>query len=125
MYGAIIVNHLSLTLTKLSVLFLFLDVFVIGWIRKATYAIMIFWAFSGLWAVLSAVFFCVPIHAFWEPALRGRSCIPTPAKAFTDASLNLAFDLVMLFLPLPVIWPMTLPWRHTRWFYFVFTLGLL
>lgn len=126
MYGEIIVNNLGVYLAKISVLLLFLDVFVISWVRRATYVVIVLATLCGLWTTLSNILFCIPIYKFWDfamPLEPDRKCIATPMKYYVDASLNLALDFVMLFMPLPVIWHMTLPWGHKLWLYSVFVLG--
>ncbi|KAL2128520.1 hypothetical protein VTI74DRAFT_9080 [Chaetomium olivicolor] len=123
MYGAIIINNLGLVITKISVVLLFLDVFVVTWLRKATYCVLVLAIVGGMWTLLTKVFSCVPISGFWHVADPGRKCILVPMKYYVDSACNLALDFFLLFLPLPAILRMTLPWRQKLWIYSVAALG--
>jgi hypothetical protein len=48
-----------------------------------------------------------------------------PTKSFVDAGLNLALDLTIFCLPIPVIKSLALRPRQKLWLYFVFALGFL
>ncbi|KAK4236996.1 hypothetical protein C8A03DRAFT_16409 [Achaetomium macrosporum] len=122
-YGAVITNNLSLSLTKISVLLLFLDIFVLSWVRRVTYILIVLATLCGLFTLLSNILYCLPVSAFWDFTILDRRCIAVPFKYYVDAALNLTLDFAILFLPLPVIWPMTLPWRQKLWLYSVFVLG--
>jgi hypothetical protein len=113
-------------LTKVSVLLLFLDVFVITRIRKATYAVMAALVFYGVWLTASNIAICIPIHLYWDPDSHPNNrCIYPSTKFFIDITLNAVFDFVMLILPLPAIWSITLPRRQKLWLYFVAGIGLV
>jgi hypothetical protein len=113
-------------LTKISVLLLFLDIFAIAWPRKATYILLVLVSLFGAWAALSSILACVPIQIFWKQGPgAGSGCIAGVPKWYADAVGNLVLDIAIFCLPLPVVWPMVLPWRQKIWLYIVFTLGLL
>ncbi|KAK4150892.1 hypothetical protein C8A00DRAFT_36468 [Chaetomidium leptoderma] len=122
-YFAYIINNLSLVLTKISVLLLFLNVFLITWVRKATYVVLGATVFYGVWLTMSNIFACIPIYAYWDMT-PDSTCILGPAKYFTDAGISLTLDFVMLFLPVPIIWPMTTLRRAQKaWLCFLFAMG--
>lgn len=120
-----ILSSLSLIMTKLSVLFLFLDIFVITWARKATYAVMGMVVLYGLWLVTSTVVHCIPVYSFWDIFVPGRKCLFFSIKWTADAAVNLALEILIFCLPLPVLAPLTLPWRQKLWVCFAFSLGVL
>jgi hypothetical protein len=126
LYGTIIASNVSVSVTKVSVLLLFLDVFIVSWVRRATYVLMALTIAVALWTNISNVFFCRPISEFWAfDALDDpdRHCFKTPEKTYIDGSLNLVLDFGLLLLPLPLIWHMTLPRRQKAWLYSLFGLG--
>jgi hypothetical protein len=110
-------------MTKLSVLLLFLDVFVITWVRKATYAVTAAVILHGAYVILTNVFICTPIQAYWHIEWPVRNCIDPPTKFFIDTALNTALDFVILFLPPPMIWSMMLPRRQKFWLCLLAALG--
>ncbi|KAH6842397.1 hypothetical protein B0I37DRAFT_417577 [Chaetomium sp. MPI-CAGE-AT-0009] len=123
-YFAIIINNLSLVLTKISVALLFLDVFLVTSIRKATYVVLIAVILHGIYVTLTNIFFCTPINDYWDkPFNPTNKCIDPRTKFRIDNALNIVFNFVMLCLPVPAIWPMTLPWRQKLWLFFLFMLG--
>lgn len=123
MYVAIIVNNACLVATKISVLLLFLDIFVITWVRKATYVVTGSVVFYGLWVTVSNITICTPIHRYWEPRTDDRGCRDMVTKFVVENSLNIAYDFVLLALPVPVVWPMMLQKKQKLWLYSVFVLG--
>lgn len=122
-YFAIIVNNLSLVLTKISVCLLFLDIFLVTSIRKATYVVLVAVILHGTYVTLTNIFICTPIHDYWDSP-RNNVCINVRVKFHIDNGLNIIFNFIMLCLPVPAIWPMTLPWRQKAWLFFLFMLGL-
>jgi len=112
-------------LTKLSVLLLFLDILLTAWPRKATCVLLTLTAIFGIWIFLTHILACIPIVAFWKQNIPDRRCIGRPGKWLADAVVNLVLDVAIFCLPLPVVWPMTLPSRQKMWLYFCLALGLM
>jgi hypothetical protein len=125
MWVALIVMSLSLIMTKISVLLLFLDIFVITWVRKATCLVMGLVVGYGLYLVTSTIVQCRPIYSFWELDAPGRTCLPFSVKWSADAAANLALEIVIFCLPFPVLGRLNLPWRQKLWVCFAFSLGFL
>jgi hypothetical protein len=111
-------------LTKISVALLFLDVFVITWFRKATYVVLGAVVLQGLAMTMTNIFVCSPIHIYWDLEMPVQGCINGLVKFCVDNGLNFLFDFVLLLLPMPLIWPMSLPWRQKLWLGVLFVLGL-
>ncbi|KAK4150893.1 hypothetical protein C8A00DRAFT_45787 [Chaetomidium leptoderma] len=122
-YISVIVNGISLVLTKASVLLLFLDIIVITWIRKATYVVTALVACYGVWLTASNIFFCIPVQSFWDSSIPEKRCIPSALKGYLDAGVNLALDVVIFCLPLPIVGSLRLPRRQKLWLSLVFALG--
>lgn len=72
------------------------------------------------------ILFRIPIHSFWELAASKERCLPSDAKYYADAAVNIALDFSIFCIPIPVVRGMTtLPWREKLWLYLVFALGFL
>ncbi|EAQ84514.1 predicted protein [Chaetomium globosum CBS 148.51] len=121
-YVAILINNLSLVLTKVSVCLLFLDVFLVTSVRKATYVVLVAVILHGTYVTLTNIFFCTPIHNYWDKPFN-NNCIDIRVKFNVDNGLNILINFVTLCLPVPAIWPMTLPWRQKLWLLVLFILG--
>ncbi|KAK3291051.1 uncharacterized protein B0H64DRAFT_51130 [Chaetomium fimeti] len=119
-----LVVNLSIVMTKLSVLLLFLDIFLTAWPRRATYVIIVLTALFGVWIAVTNIFPCIPIDSSWKSEEPERRCMDIgQGKSLTDAVVSFVLDMAIFCLPLPVVWPMTLPWRQKAWLYFAFALG--
>lgn len=125
MFASFLIGGTSLVLTKISILLLFVDIFVMNMMRRTAFVVITAVTLYGLWLVFSNIFFCIPVQSFWDLTIPNRRCINGPVKWYTDAGLNLALDLIIFFLPLPIVKSLTLPWRQKLWLYFVFALGFL
>lgn len=125
MYVAMILSSLTLIMSKISVLLLFLDIFVITRVRTATYVVLVLVVLYGLWLVTSTIVHCIPVYSFWDIFVPDRKCFNFAAKWTADASVNLALEVMIFCLPLPVLASMTLPSRQKLWICFAFSLGVL
>jgi hypothetical protein len=114
-------------LTKISVLLLFLNVFVVTWVRTATYVVIAAAVTYGIWIIASNIAHCVPIYWYWDSVSPSNShCIfSSKAKFMADTAVNTAFDFVILILPLPAVWSINLPWRQKLWLYCLGVAGLM
>lgn len=119
-------SSVSLILTKISVLLLFLNLFVFGTPRKITYGVLTVVVVYGLCLTTTNIVLCVPISAFWQDIDNpDRKCINAKAKWYADAGLNIALDVIIFCLPIPVVRSMTIPRKQKRWLYAVFTVGFV
>ncbi|KAL4917398.1 hypothetical protein BDW62DRAFT_86294 [Aspergillus aurantiobrunneus] len=103
--GDYIFSHLydvAIASTKLSVLALYYRAFVSNTFRRAVLATAVF---VVLWLLTMAVvlgFQCRPLQKFWNPDIEG-DCFNLVAFTFFTNITNLAADIWIFILPLPVI----------------------
>ncbi|KAL2143309.1 hypothetical protein VTI28DRAFT_10552 [Corynascus sepedonium] len=121
-YFLIIVNNLGLILSKISVTLLFLDVFLLTWIRKATYGLLVVVILHGLELTLTNIFVCSPISLYWTNP-RHPACGNYILRFIIQSSINVVLNFALLLLPLPLILPLRLPWRQKLWLLVLFCLG--
>ena len=115
--------NLSLTLTKLSMLVLYMRIFRTSGFLLATRLITAVIILSGLWMVISSFSFCVPISAFWDTGLSAQ-CLPEVIW-FLNASIQIATDVVIVLFPMPMLRRLKLPMREKVGVIFVFGGGVL
>lgn len=122
-----IVTNTSIGLTKLSVLLLLLDIFVMFWHRKATHVVTVLAACYLVWVFVSNTIACLPIQAFWDLSIpeSERWCMPQRPKMLADTAVNAGLDIAIFCLPLPVLRASTLPLKQKLWLCVVFALGLM
>ena len=115
---------MSLTFTKLSILLQYLRIFKVRRLLVACYALMAIVALYGLGTFITGAFPCWPVASFWDFNLKG-TCFPKETIWFTNAALNIATDLTIFILPIPVIKRLNLPSRQKAALLGVFILGFL
>lgn len=123
LWWTILCYNLSLVLTKISILLLYLRIFpesrlivVVKWVL----AVIIVYS---IWIILSSILFCIPVRGFWDFSIHAR-CFPKKPVWMLSASLNIATDLTIFLLPMPVLTTLTLPWRQKIGVVFIFVVGL-
>ncbi|KAK4168459.1 hypothetical protein QBC43DRAFT_117956 [Cladorrhinum sp. PSN259] len=123
MFIGVLIGNTSNILSKISILFLFLDVFVLPTMRRTTLIVMAVVAAYGIYLTFSHVFYCVPIYAFWDVHYQPRKCLNGFVKWLIDSSLNIVLDFTIFCLPFPFLNYMTLPWKQKLWLHVVFAVG--
>ncbi|KAF1996954.1 hypothetical protein P154DRAFT_497567 [Amniculicola lignicola CBS 123094] len=121
-YATVLSYNMSLTFTKLSILLQYLRIFKVRKLRFACYALIVIVALYGLEMFITSAFPCWPVASFWDSHLKGI-CFPHKDIWFTNAALNIATDLMIFMLPIPVIKGLNLPTRQKAALLGVFILG--
>ena len=96
----------SVTCIKLSILLGYYDFFfVVRWFVRCVYVVI------GLTVVLFVAIMiglftgCSPIQYNWDTSIPGGHCgLPRNESFYLSGALNLALDIIIVVLPLPVIW---------------------
>ncbi|KAB8228163.1 uncharacterized protein BDW43DRAFT_304090 [Aspergillus alliaceus] len=116
----------SMAFVRISILLFLKRLFsTVKRIRVIVTCLIIFtimWAFTEL---MGNIFQCHPVHYYYDTSLDGH-CMPGQTKLFqTTACLSLVEDVVILFLPMPVVWRLGITFREKIAFTFVSSLGTL
>ncbi|KAJ6260788.1 hypothetical protein Dda_5017 [Drechslerella dactyloides] len=122
LFASIVAYNFSLTLTKTAILLQYLRIFTNKIFRIAAYVMMFIVFGYAAEAILTAIFNCIPVEAFWtgDPTAK---CIPREALWFANAGLNIFTDFSIAILPLPVIFKLNMPRRQKIPLMFIFALG--
>ncbi|KAI9045551.1 uncharacterized protein KD926_007967 [Aspergillus affinis] len=123
LYITIILYNSSLNLTKISMILLYKRLFPTHRYQIILHITLACVVISGLWMVFSAIFFCVPVHAFWDPSAP-QHCLPKSVVWSLNASIQIVSDLIIVVLPMPVLTQLRLPKRQKTALIVVFALGL-
>jgi len=115
--------NLSLTFTKISIILLYLRIFVGKPIRRACWIMMAIVVAYGLWNVVASVFSCYPIPYSWDKTIEGGKCQDKMALWFSIAALNITTDLAIFALPMPVFASLQLPRKQKMCLMLVFAVG--
>ncbi|CEJ57260.1 hypothetical protein PMG11_05960 [Penicillium brasilianum] len=115
--------NLSLILSKLSILVLFIRIFRSRKFLLCTYSTMALLIVAGLWMVISGFLFCIPVHAFWSVHHKDH-CLPEGPVWYANAAMQIFTDLVILILPMPLLSKLHLPRRQKVGTMLVFGVGI-
>ena len=104
----LILFNTGFTVARLSVLLFYVRIF-----RSVHTYRMVFWAVGSLIigsciaTNFLAIFSCTPIHKAWDPATPGH-CLD-PSRTFLGSNiLNFLIDIILLVIPIPMIWKLSL-----------------
>jgi len=75
----------------------------------------------GLFTVFTQIFKCIPLQKNWMPTTSSR-CLPENLSYYY-AAVNIATDVVVCVLPLPLLKTLRLPKKQKRVLLAVFALG--
>jgi hypothetical protein len=106
------VYNLALTVTKTSILVQYLRIFLVRRIQNGCYILLAIVIAYGTWAVFGNVFLCIPTSFAWDNLIKSGHCRDRTVLWFTNAGMNIAQDVGILFPPILLI--QTLPISRSR-----------
>jgi hypothetical protein len=114
--------YITVSLTKVSILFLYLKLFPQRSHRIFSYSMMVFVILTGLGCTIAGLFQCDPIPKAWNTSLDG-TCFNVVALFLANAGLNIAQDFIIYILPAPTLWKVQLPLKQRLALILVFVVG--
>lgn len=109
----------------MSVLVLYLRLFAIKkWFRYLTQLTMGFVCGYLLANLFTQIFGCSPRPKYYHPDIPGH-CIDYTKAGWAYGSMNIASDLIIFVLPLPVLWRLKLSRRDKAGLSFIFMNGAM
>lgn len=66
LFASIHCYNVGLTTTKLAILILYRRVFVVKGMLRASVVLMVVVVLYGLSTIISGIFYCIPVHAYWD-----------------------------------------------------------
>ncbi|EIT83338.1 integral membrane protein [Aspergillus flavus] len=112
----------ALLCAKASILLQYFRVFPTRRMRLITWVMLGILGIYGSWAVLSGFLNCIPVAKFWDKTLEGY-CLDDKGLWFSNASMHITTDLVILIIPIPALAKLDLPKRQKIALITVFALG--
>lgn len=117
---------LTLSLTKISILLLYIRILTYPWVQKAAWIMLAVVITTSLWAIAVLMTACIPLQAFWDDSLRTPDTYCHPISFYWAATgMHMGTDLLIFLLPLPVICSLRVRWRQKTLLYFIFAFGFL
>ncbi|RAH48502.1 uncharacterized protein BO95DRAFT_356743 [Aspergillus brunneoviolaceus CBS 621.78] len=112
----------ALLCAKASILMQYFRVFPTRRMRRICWLMIAVLATYGTWAVLSAFLNCVPVAKFWDPSIPGF-CLSSEGLWFSNASMHITTDLVILIIPIPALMALELPKKQKIALISIFAIG--
>ncbi|CAK7209847.1 hypothetical protein SCUCBS95973_000580 [Sporothrix curviconia] len=120
-YLSIVFYYACLGTVKTAILLQYLRVFAVKMRKITLVALMLI----GLWStalVLVSVLACRPIRGFWDRTV-AANCVPSLPQWYVNAAGNIATDVIIFTLPIPVLWRLNLPRSQRLSLIGIFCLG--
>ncbi|KAF2148243.1 hypothetical protein K461DRAFT_233207 [Myriangium duriaei CBS 260.36] len=123
-----VLYKLSIAITKLSILRFYERMFKVH--KNFTRTCKVFSLIILAWIVavfFATIFQCTPIDYTWKGKASGirGSCINVRASWFANAVFNISTDLIIVFLPMPIVFRLQMKLRPKLQLCALFALGLM
>jgi len=109
---------------KISILHLYCTIFWKKTFQRVSYSIMAFAICLAVIIVLQAFLICRPFAFNWDPYIPGGKCGNQIAGYKAQAIINIAIDISIVVLPVPMLWTLQLTWSKKLGIYFMFSVGM-
>ncbi|KAK0651726.1 hypothetical protein B0T16DRAFT_85461 [Cercophora newfieldiana] len=109
---------------KLALLFSYLRFVPKGIYRHLCIGVIVACVLFHLSFLLVQINLCQPIAKQWDPSITGGSCLPGVPVYTSMASITIVFDLIVMFLPFPVLAKSQIQKRKKVVLLGLFTLGV-
>lgn len=114
----------AISVTRLSLLIFYHRLFPVKRftiVAVITGCIMIGWWISFIFAI---IFSCYPVASYWDKAIVGH-CLNEHTLSWGITGTELATNIIMLVLPIPWLWDLSLAWTKKLALIGIFMLGCL
>ncbi|KAI2628533.1 hypothetical protein GGR54DRAFT_587554 [Hypoxylon sp. NC1633] len=105
-----------LALLKISMALLYRRVFgsaCVVWFDRLTWIVMFFSTVLCLQIMITGNLQCIPLSVLWDKGVTG-TCINYAVSATVTFAVNIATELTLLSMPIPLVWRLRLP-RQRKW----------
>ena len=124
-YFAQVFYKVVIGLNKVSMICLYLRIFIAKYFRRLCYAslaVVISWAIGS---VVATIFQCVPVAAFWDKSIKDPRCINSDVFWISYGITNIITDAIIFTLPMREVSRLHLPRREKIGIMLVFLTGAL
>lgn len=113
----------ALHLTKISLLLLYMRIFShVVWFRKVAVGLIVFLVMYMIASASAGFAQCTPVQKSWDRFVDGK-CVDLYILFNTNGAVAMVTDVIILILPFPLIYKLTLPWAQKLALIPVFGLG--
>ncbi|EME80791.1 uncharacterized protein MYCFIDRAFT_110181, partial [Pseudocercospora fijiensis CIRAD86] len=120
-----VVYLIVMALAKFSILLFYLKLSREKWFTYSIYGVMALVVGFSSSLALALIFACTPLKKVWDVMVTGGHCINRGQIYLATAGLNAASDILMLFLPMPMLIKLQVPKLQKIGLIFIFSIGSL
>lgn len=116
---------LSLSCTKTSILYLYIQIFPIRWVLWSSYAtisVIVAWTIA---TILAGCLICRPFAFNWDKTIPGGSCGDQVVSFTVTGVINLITDVIVILLPMQPLYQLQMATYKKVTIVSVFGLGIL
>ncbi|KAF7714954.1 Uncharacterized protein PECH_007797 [Penicillium ucsense] len=113
---------LTMNLTKMSILLLYLRIFIQRWFRIVCFTLLIIISCYMIAALFASIFQCTPVARAWDKSIAGH-CIDITTNWYANAGFSIATDIMILALPMYPIYHSKMAVRRKIALMMVFAFG--
>jgi len=124
MYVAHVFYAAGTAFTKLSIIVSYLRIFPDETLRRILYATAAVCTGIGISAIFVTIFQCHPVQTAWDFTVEGE-CIPFVNFLYANAGISTLADVVLVVVPLPFFWSLSLPLRQRLVICVLFGVGFM
>ncbi|KAH8695604.1 putative integral membrane protein [Talaromyces proteolyticus] len=124
-YGGELVYYINVGLTKISLLILYLRLFVTqsyNKLRLLTWVLLYFTTAVTITWTFCIMLQCNPVALAWDKTLKG-TCINMTAVFYSHAGINILLDFIVYIMPIPLLWSVNRPLRERLALIVIFAIG--
>ncbi|KAJ4245513.1 hypothetical protein NW762_014022 [Fusarium torreyae] len=121
-YTSVVVYNVAMCIVKIGLLFQYRRVFSLPSIQLITFYGLVFMVVWTLIITFLNVLVCVPVAKFWDRTISGK-CLDQLVIWYVMAGFNLATDLAIFCIPLPVVRSLQLPKKQKVMLLVIFSIG--
>ncbi|KAL8822810.1 MAG: hypothetical protein Q9191_006463 [Dirinaria sp. TL-2023a] len=112
-------------LSRISLVLLYRRIFVQTWFRHVCTAFVVLFTCYGISTFLVDTMAVIPARAYWDPNVTAVRSIDLVKLYRGNAGFNIATDTILLFLPLTIIWKLSMTRMQKMGISLIFCLGAL
>ena len=114
---------ISLAMTKMSILCLYMRIMVYGAPRIAVYVVLGVTMLCNSWVLVASFIQCIPLQALWDSDVEG-SCLGS-AVALGSSIIHIITDFLIFVLPIPSLASLRIHKRQKIGLLVVFSIGFV
>ncbi|KAF2639294.1 hypothetical protein P280DRAFT_519485 [Massarina eburnea CBS 473.64] len=122
-WASLWIYNVALTSTKLSIVIQYLRIFPNARFRLVCFVAIGVISVWGAWAIFGNIYICLPVSFFWDKKVLGGHCLDQKMVFFTNATMNIIQDVLILIMPIPVLRSLSIPAKQKRVLISVFLCG--